>query len=1233
MAANPISILNLYCQKYKVRPTWKQDTHGADAGHCKSWTMRLQVPLPDGTIEHSEGSATTKKEAQGNAASVVVLKLSASGFLDGVKSADISGGLSNSAGPPEAKRQKTVSGFVTPGLLSGSISPGSTVGPQVMAPRSTPPGQATVNANIQHSRHPVSILNEQCMKNKARMEWVWEGGDAAASAPGRQWMVRLTVRGLDGTILGEAVGTSVVKKEAQVMAAQSYLSGNGVTPGEAGATTLIEQPGLSVSDPNQTKQDSDVHAFTNSLLGVPSPGLEPTANFEKDFAETFGYNFATARTRLNEYLAARGLPIDIPVQGPSMGPFTAAIEIPLPRGRGSVWSEHQANTKKDATKHVALRVCVELCRLGEIPPFQSKKEAMAEGIAACSACVKPGVQEQLDTILAALGIPVDVDAVTNQAFGQSILQDFDAAPWSTQPKVRQMSWSPPVWGQSPWQSSADSISDPVIDEVAAEVNLQTQLAARDTSPGYAHVRAKREELPIAPLADHILETIDRHPVVLIAGSTGCGKTTQIPQFLLERASRQGCAATTNIVCTQPRRIAAITVAERVAKERGEALGESVGFNVRFHKVLPRGYASICYMTTGMLLRWLVSNGLRGISHLIVDEVHERDLDTDFLLTVVRQLLQGSAGLRVVLMSATMDLNKWSAYFGQGLGMVEIPGRLYPVKVHYLEDIQKMLGSPSGTTLDSIVTEEVPVDLIERLLSHIVHQECSEALSGAILVFLPGWESISALQARLTRNSALYSKVRLHVLHSKVPKEEQQAAFHPAPAPLVKVVLSTNIAESSVTITDVVYVIDACRVKQLVPHKGSAGRTAYRLTNMLAAQQSLQQRAGRAGRVQEGVCYRLITKGAYEQMPLSLQPDMTRLPLHQVTLTLKSLNFGRAASFLSQAPDPPHPGAVRQAVQVLQDLKALDGHERITDLGLKLAMLPIEPRMGFALLASCMLGLGEPMAVISAIVSSAPLYQNEMLRGKDLDKQAYKAASMQLLSDHYDALITYYRLKELPDMQLERVCRQEFVNYQSFKHIAAVADQTLQILRGMGFEADATGSCREWIMQMGTEGESEGHQQLWSALTFLLGVGLEHFAVRMGIGRRVWLSPTKTSQMSLSPGVPEIPPSDPLRCFVLFGELRESEWTSSCRAVSAAGAVATTLGAARDLTYDVAKGNLLLDGWAPVAMSPQLAARMVATRLALRSCLLNVAKSPDALSEHGAITSFRALLYELLHPWA
>jgi len=346
-----------------------------------------------------------------------------------------------------------------------------------------------------------------------------------------------------------------------------------------------------------------------------------------------------------------------------------------------------------------------------------------------------------------------------------------------------------------------------------------------------------------------------------------------------------------------------------------------------------------------------------------------------------------------------------------------------------------------------------------------------------------------------------------------------------------------------------------------------------------------------------------------------------------------LNLGRAAGFLSQAPDPPHPGAVRQAVQVLQDLKALDGRERITDLGLKLAKLPIEPRMGFALLASCMLGLGEPMAVISAVVSSAPLYQNEMLRGRDLNKQSSKAASMRLLSDHYDALLTYYRLKDLPEMLVERQCRQEFINYQSFKHIAAVTEQTLHTLQSMNFEAEATGSCKEWIMQMGTEGESEGHQQLWSALTFLFGVGVEHFAVRMGIGRKVWLSPTKSSQMALSPGVPEVPPNDASRAFVLFGELREGDWNSSCRGVTAAGAIATTLGAARDLTYDAQKGNLLLDGWAPVAMSPQLAARLVATRLALRSCLLNIAKSPGTLSEHAAIASFRALLYELVHPCA
>lgn len=1167
---NSMVALNNYVTQKGVNAEWKQ---GKDE---KGFIMILTIPHPDGSgpvevIGHASNLKEAKKAAAAEFFSTYV-------------------GDSACVEPP-AKRAKT------------------------RKPETT----ATIAVGDAHHTHPKAILSTYCMRAGVKPEW---NADTHGVHPAQcqRWTVTCTIP-LQTPIVAQ--GTSASKKEAEIAAAEKVLA-------KLASIENVQQP-AGASDPPAIK---DLTKTKKSSASQVDPCLENGPEVVQSDAthsevgesvppdDTFGYTIANSKLALIQYLQRKRLPADIPTGPGVTKSFHAMLQIELPGG--VLQHRCESSKKTQAQNLVAVCMCADLVTLGEMPPFQSKQQVLAEGITPITMTLSPEIEEQMDQLLGELSIE-DVTAVWPEPQpGQSVLLDFDAEPWATLPDAKDISWSAPVWGRNPWKG--DKV-DGCEDQVDAGLKLQVEQEHKSNMPAYQSTFKKRQELPISFMREEILDAIEASPVTLISGSTGCGKTTQLPQMLLERAISRGEATGVNVLCTQPRRIAAITVAERVAMERGEQVGQSVGYHVRFSSILPRGYASVCYMTTGMLLRWMTTNGLRGVSHLLVDEVHERDLDSDFLLTIIKQLVHVAPGLRVILMSATIDTDKWSSYFGQGFGTtLEIPGRLFPVDVHYLEDVVRMV----GPALTGKPDDEILVELIERLMTRLVMESCRKK-RGAILVFLPGWETINTLNKKLTRSPQISKMIRVHLLHSQVPKEEQQQAFHAAPPPLVKVILSTNIAESSVTISDVVYVVDACQQKQLIPVPSAGGRTAYRLTNTPASKQNLIQRAGRAGRVQQGVCYRLISRWNFERLELSHQPEMTRMPLHQVTLMLKALNLGDAAPFLAQAPDPPTPQAVEKAILVLQDLKALDSGERITDLGVKLARLPVEPRMAFALLASCMLGLAEPMAILGAVASSPPIHLKPMGPGtKPVTTQEF---SQHLLSDHHDALMMCYEVWSKPPHMAKSFCWQHWLDEKVIAKVTEAKEQTLRILTGMGFGAEAVAPCQGWISTLGTADETEDARKLWAMLTFLLSFGLEHFAVRRQGTRKVWVGPTKQSSVQASPGIPEVPNMDMSRPFFIFAELRENEWNSSCRVVTASGAAAVILGAARDLIYSAETGCLLVDGWAPVRLSYRSAARLSAMRAALRVCMLHIAKAGYGTGAEGdwVVTAFQALLSELCMP--
>ena len=583
--------------------------------------------------------------------------------------------------------------------------------------------------------------------------------------------------------------------------------------------------------------------------------------------------------------------------------------------------------------------------------------------------------------------------------------------------------------------------------------MAADLAAFEASPAGADWAAVRGRLPVVQIRDALVGTLATGDVAVVAGETGSGKTTQVPQFLLEAATRAGEGGITDIICTQPRRIAAISVAERVAAERGESAGPGkgggrVGYHVRLDAARTRA-TRLLFCTTGILLRRLTSDpDLGGVSHVVVDEVHERTLQGDFLMALLRDLVVkrragGHGGrptrpLKVVLMSATLDASLFSSYFG-GAATLEAGGRTFPVDHLFLEDAYEATGyalaadsrsavrpdrggarggadrarlergagggargsalvragwgddaddAPplnkhfdagayeegvySKTTLRNLARLDESVldlDLIEEVVAHID----AARPPGAVLVFLPGLAEIRAMADRLAALPAARAG-RLHILplHSSVSAADQRRVFDRPPPGVRKVVLATNIAETSITIDDVVYCVDSGKHRE---RRHDAARGMGLLVEDFVSRASALQRKGRAGRVQAGTCFGLYTRPRFERRMRAFQSsEMVRVPLEELVLQIHALGLGPAAAFLERVLEPPPPKAVAGAVASLISVGALTrarGREALTPLGRHLAGLPLDPRLGKLLLYGAALGCLAPALTIAASLAHRP----------------------------------------------------------------------------------------------------------------------------------------------------------------------------------------------------------------------------------------------------------------------
>lgn len=660
---------------------------------------------------------------------------------------------------------------------------------------------------------------------------------------------------------------------------------------------------------------------------------------------------------------------------------------------------------------------------------------------------------------------------------------------------------------------------------SAELDRRRQTYLHD--PTSENMRSMRAALPIYTRSHDLLAHISKNDVTICMAATGSGKTTQVPQLILDDYIDRGQGAHCNIICTQPRRLAALSVADRVAKERGELVGAgSVGYSVRFESKPPEEHGSITFCTIGVLLRRLQSAMSEGglaaakldqITHILVDEVHERDVDTDLLLVVLKRLMQDrkirNIPLKVVLMSATIDPRLFQEYFPDPAGnkatVIEIPGRTFPVARLFLDDfigdmkahprlrwvfndesVSKYLtreeayvqhnhtavSSLASSSHQPLLTEdelELPAPLVAATVSHVLQQSDS----GHVLVFLPGWEEISSVQrllldGRLPLDFGDQTKYSIHVLHSTIPLAEQQVIFEPPPDGVRRVILATNIAETSVTIPDVVYVVDTAKIKEL---RFDPERHISSLVSAWVGSSNLNQRAGRAGRHRSGEYFGLLSKTRAANLLPHQTVEMKRVDLSNVVMHVKALSFPgmEVEEVLAATIEPPAADRVAAAMKALQMVGALDHQKNLTSLGRVLLQLPVDVQMGRLVLYGVFFRCLDKALTLAAILTNRdPFFSPIHLKAESAAVKAtwspkeFRSDALTILNA-FDAWHEMYRNGE--HARASRFCTDNFLSKSTLVLITRVRRHLLQSLYQAGVIDAAEGGVygrardREWMV--------------------------------------------------------------------------------------------------------------------------------------------------------------------------
>ncbi|XP_030068758.1 putative ATP-dependent RNA helicase DHX35 [Microcaecilia unicolor] len=543
------------------------------------------------------------------------------------------------------------------------------------------------------------------------------------------------------------------------------------------------------------------------------------------------------------------------------------------------------------------------------------------------------------------------------------------------------------------------------------------------------IEQQRQKLPVFKLRNHILYLVENYQTVVIIGETGCGKSTQIPQYL----SEAGWTSEGRVVgVTQPRRVAAVSVAGRVAEERGAVLGHEVGYCIRFDDCTDSQATRIKFMTDGMLVRGMMADPLlKKYSVLMLDEAHERTLYTDIVIGLLKKVQKKRGDLRVIVASATLDAEKFKDFFNQNetsdpskdtSAILTIEGRTFPVDIFYTQ-------SPVPDYVKCTVETVMKIHQTEK--------------DGDVLAFLTGQEEVETVvsmlieQARIMSRSGMKKHLRVLPMYAGLPSSEQMKVFERVSPNVRKVIVATNIAETSITINGVVFVTDCGFVKLRAYNSKTAIES---LVLVPVSQASANQRAGRGGRNRSGKCYRLYTEEDFNKLPQSTVPEMQRSNLAPVILQLKALGIDNVLRFHFLSPPPAE--SLVQALELLYALGGLDRHCRLTEpLGVRMAEFPLNPMFAKMLLESGNFGCSAEILSIAAMMQIQNIFvipaNQKALAVREHRKFAVEEGDHLTMLNVYEAFLKHNKSSQW--------CQEHFLNYKGLVRATVVREQLKKLL--------------------------------------------------------------------------------------------------------------------------------------------------------------------------------------------